>query len=445
MNKYLLLILALCTALISNMLYAQDEATIAYGESYIGTFTDEAPSLTLGFDGMAGDVIYINVLDNIVAVEFALISPTGGQIAISDNSYISNIELTSEGRYTIVFTRPDWSDSEGDFIAHLGRYTIENLSAENGGQTQFYEGNLPDAAATKTLQVDMTEGDMVTIIFYGANVGMTVNAPDGTEILSDGMYNDPEISLYRLPLTGTYTIFLVTAEEGGTDIGFYIFKHEVTTVTSNVPVNGTIYEDLPLVFAFDSVAGKKWDINAVLPQNGGSRLAIFRFDGRPYWESFLFVDEGSGPNGQPRIRPFIPEEDATYYIALWHDNWETEYEEYNFELIVSPSTLLSLPNNSPIVGEVNRDTGVAQYAYVGKTDQRIRIKVTNLDSEGVLALNIYSSEDEVVTFIGRNADSASFDITLPFDGTYEFVVDNASYDDSTTLRYEILIEPIEGD
>lgn len=445
MNKYLLLILALCTALIPNVLYAQDEATIAYGESYIGTFTDVVSSLTVGFDGMTGDVIYINALDNIVPVEFTLFSPTGGQIAISDNTYIGNIELTSEGRYTVVFTRPEWSSDEGDFTAHLGRHVIESLLIENDGQTLFYEGSLDGIAARKTLQVDMEEGELVTMIYYAPNGSITIAAPDGSDILSEGVYNDPDIPLYRLPMTGTYTVSLVTAEAGGAYIAFYLFTHEVITVTSNVPINSKIYEDLPLVFAFDSVAGKKWDINATVPENGDSRLAIYQFNGGPYWESILFMDYGSGPNGQPRIRPFIPEDDATYYIALWHDNWETEYEEYDSELIVSPSTVLSLPNNSPIVGEVNRDTGVAQYAYVGKTDQRIRVKLKNLDSDGVLALNMYSSEDEVVTFVGRNSNSASFEVTLPFDGTYEFVVDNVSYDDSTTLRYEILIEPIEGD
>ena len=283
----------------------------------------------------------------------------------------------------------------------------------------------------------------MNIQFYGATVGMIIESPEGEIVISDGMYNDPQVPLYQFPMTGTYTITLMTGEPGGTDIGFWIFKREPIPVTTNESTIVEIEEGLPTVFAFDTPAGKMWDINATLPQNGDRFLAIYQFDGeRAPWEAQIDRDEGNGPDGQPRIRPFIPTDDGTYYLALWYDDYSTEYEVYEAELIVSPSTLLSIAKGSPITGEINSETGAAQYAYTAKAGDEILVTFTKLSDEGELSLSIYSSEDEVITFMGRNATRSTFSIELPLDGFYEFVIRNASYDESSTLAYELLVEPL---
>ena len=208
------------------------------------------------------------------------------------------------------------------------------------------------------------------------------------------------------------------------------------------PLPDLILEDIPAVVTFETPAGKMWDINVVLPPNGSPFLSVYQFEGREYWEAEIASDWGTGPNGQPRIRPFIPEADGIYYIAVWFDHWETENEAYDFELTVSPSTLLSIPNNSPIVGEISNETGIAQYAYQGTAGDSIRVTFSKLSDDGTLSLSIYSTEDEVITFTGRSANSSRFDIDLPLDGFYEFVIQNASYEFDSVLSYEILVEPL---
>lgn len=423
------------------MVSAQDNLDIIeMNSSYVGEFTSDQSSVTVGFDGQMGDVIYIVALDNFVPVEFVLYSPNGGQLALSDNTLIRNIELGSAGRYTVQFTRPEWSEDEGEFTAFIGHYELASMGIEDEGATLSYNGNLSDVGALRQVQAEMTEGELATIQVFGANVGLTVQAPDGEFLVFEGVYDDPLVPLFQFPTTGTYIITVQTVEPAGTDISLYIYRHDPLEVAINEPIAGQLEENLPAVFAFESPADKMWDINASLPLNGDGFLGVYQFGDRETWETMIEADYGSGPDGQPRIRPFIPVEDGTYYFALWYDDWDTDYEAYDFELMVSPSTLLSIPNNSPITGEITNDTGDAQYAYSGKAGDQITVSINRLSDEGVISMAIYSAEDEVVTFTGRNASSGRFEVELPLDGIYQFVIFNASYEESSTLKYEILVE-----
>ncbi len=437
--KRLWLVLMIIMGLVSGVV-AQDNVNLQYGESIVGEFTADTSVVPVTFTGSVGDVIYVSALNNLVPVSITLRSPTGGQLAIAESNYLDNIELGTDGDYTIEFIRPEWSVDEGEFVAHLGLYTIETLTAE-GENSLIFDGELSAAGAIQIIEADMTEGDIVTATLFGANVGMDVITPEGDIIAAEGVYNDPMIPLFQFPTTGTYRIQLITSEPEGTEISLHLYRHDLIPVTTNVPMIGEINEDLPVVFAFEAQAGKLWDLNAILPETGDKTLAIYQFDGRPLWQTQLYRDNGSGPKGQPRIRPFIPDTDDTYYVALWYDDWNTDYATYNYELVVSPSTILGLPNNSPIIGEVTEVSGIAQYVYTGVAGDRIRVTFRKTSEAGDMALTIYSTEDEIVTFMARNSTITSFDITLPMDGTYEFVVRNAAYDTTTVLGFEIMVEP----
>jgi len=441
--KRLILIFILCLMSISPV-FAQSELddSLSYGESRTGEFTHENTTLTLGFEGVVGDVIYITVVEDEVPVEFTLLSPNGGQLAQSDNSAIQNIELGIDGLYGIELVRPEWSEDEGDFIVHLGYYTLETLVLEDEGLTLSYEGMLADAGALQPFQVDFEEGELITIFAYSTNSLITIQSPDGEYLLFEGAYDDPEVDLYHIPTAGTYTITVGTLEPDGTELAFELYKHEQRVITVNEPITGEINQDFPSVFVFETQAGKMWDINAVVPENGEGFLALYQFDERDYWATQIESDWGTGPDGQPRIQPFIPTEDGIYYVALWYDDWDTDDEIYEYELLVSPSTLLSLVNLSPLTGEINNSTGDTQYAYRGNAGDVIRINYNKVSGDGGLGIAMYSSEDEVVSFSGRTANSGNFEVELPMDGFYQVVIWNSAYDDETTLEYEIMIEAL---
>ena len=439
-----LILFFVMSLLVMNRVAAQNEIDdfLTYGESRMGIVTNDQPTFTLGFEGVAGDLIYIAALEESVPVEFTLFSPGGGQLAQSDDALIKNLELGTDGLYTIEFARPEQSDEDGTFIAFLGLYEIKSLNVENEGWTLYYEGNLADTGALQQFEVDFEEGELVSMDLYAANSQIMVQSSTGEYILFEGTFDDPQIPLYRFPATDTYTLTVQTVEPGGSDFAFVVFRYEPIAITANEVLSGKLEESFPSTFTFETPAGKMWDINATLPLNGDRLLALYQFDGREYWEAQLITDEGSGPNGQPRIQPFIPDEDGTYLIALWYDDWDTEGELYDYELSVSPSTLLSIPNKSPISGEINNETGATLYAYQGNAGQIIRVTFRRLSGDGDLALSIYSEEDEVATFMGRNATQSSFELELPLDGFYQFVIRNASYDEQSVLTYEVLVEPL---
>jgi len=439
--KHLWIFVIICLGLTMSVL-AQEGSTISYGESFVGEFTEETSVVTVSFEGSPGDVIYVSALNNFVPVEITLFSPSGGQLAFVDDAYLENIELGSDGQYSIEFIRPEWSEDVGEFVAHVGLYTVERLPIEDDN-TLAYEGFLEDAAAVQVLEVDMNADDIATVNVFGANMSLSIDTPSGENLIFEGVYDDPDVPLFQFPETGTYRISLLTAEPGGTEVSLFLYRHNKVDVTTGEAMTGQLEEDLPVVFAFDTVAGKMWDLNAILPEDGDRFLAIYRFDGRPYWQTQIYSDVGSGPNGQPRIRPFIPQSDGTYYIALWYDNWDTDYELYEYRLEVIPSTVLSLPNGSPLTGDITEQTGSVKYAYTGKAGDRLRVTFRNTGDEGAMSLTILSSEDEVLTFTGRDADVSQFGITLPLDGTYEFIISNLAYDTATTLSYEIMVEPME--
>lgn len=439
---WILVISIVMTGIVS----AQDTIeTMTIGTSYVGEFTADVSSITVAFEGSVGDVVYIAALDNFVPVEIRLLSPNGGQIAQSDNALIYNIELTSDGQYTIDFNRPEWSEEEGEFIAHLGRYELESLVADDADATLTYIGNLADTAAIRQFQAEFAAGDFATLVLFGTNVAVAIQAPNDEFLLFEGVYNDPVIPFYQFPMDGQYTFTVQTSEPGGTDIDLAVHRHDPIPVAINEPVTSAISENLPTVLMFEALAGKAYDINALLPVDGDKYMVIYDYvtEELEYWQKLINQDDGSGPDGQPRIRPFIPLLDGTYHIALWYDDWNTEDEAYEFELTVSPSTLLSIPNNSPLTGEVTEETGTVKYIYTGKAGSHIAISLTRNSEEGAPALTVYSVEDEILTYIGRSTVYSYFEVELPLDGIYEFVIWNAAYDSSTTLAFEILVEPKE--
>jgi hypothetical protein len=440
--KRLTLFIIMCLVMTS-VVSAQDEPDefIPFGESRLGAFTNDDPIFTMAFEGSVGDVIYITALDDPIPVEFTLFSPNGGQLAQADNAIIQNIELGVEGIYTIEFVRPDWSDAEGEFIAHLGYYQPESFNVEDEGRTLSYQGTLADAGAFQQFKVDFEEGELLTFFLYSPYSYITIQSPTDEYVYYGGAYDDPEIPLFYIPMTGTYTLTIQTLEPGGAEFDFNIFKRELIEVTANETISDELEDGLPSVFVFESVAGKMWDINAVVPQNGDGFIVLYQFtDDREPWETAIDEDWGTGPNGQPRIQPFIPSVDGVYHIGLWYDDWDTDYALYDYELTISPSTLLSIVNKSPLTGEISSETGRVQYAYRGNAGDMIRISYQKLSDEGDLALAMYSVEDEVITFTGRNTTRGNFEVELPLDGFYEFYIWNASYDEMSVLEYEILVE-----
>jgi hypothetical protein len=119
----ILVIALLLTAL---AVQAQDAGIpITYGESVVGTISNEAPEVTYTFEGSEGDVIVaeMGALDpfgDLSSVLLRLVGPDGAMIGELDSfaTVVFASQLPTSGSYTLVATRYD-ETSFGDFSLRL--------------------------------------------------------------------------------------------------------------------------------------------------------------------------------------------------------------------------------------------------------------------------------------------------------------------------------------
>lgn len=422
-------------------LHAQDAIEIAIGESVTVNLSSSATTQSYAFEATAGDVLYIATVEFEVPTEIRVFGPGGGILAESistpSGSLVESLNIESDGRYIMAVSRPSWSQEEGEVFLIVDHRQFEAITLEDN---EFaHEGYLPGIAALHQFSVTFNAGDLIHVRLYASSSNFTLVSPSG-QPYNTGFYDDSSIGLMQMKESGEYKAYVQTAYNEGVEYSLSIDLVEADPITSNTPIKTVVGDTFPRVFTFDAVAGKMWDISADVPLDGSRYLQVFRFENRELWESEVARDDGTGPGRQARIRPFIAPEDGTYYIVLWYDDEDSDYNEHEATINVSPSTLISIAPGSELRGESNSETGMVQYHYAGTAGQKIHLTFTRLSEAGGLALTLVSSEDEVFTFSGRNATSAAFDIELPLDDNYQFFIRNVSYDSTSNLQFSLLLE-----
>ena len=282
------------------------------------------------------------------------------------------------------------------------------------------------------------KGDLFAYETFGATLGVFVFAPSGDLFTQENFYDSPRDPLNRLPENGEYTLILQTLNPDPTEYAIAFGQPEPIPIVIGEPFSGTFLESDGALFSFEAVSGKPVEINAELPP-GDNSMALITLDAEFDWERLLFVDPGSGPNGNPRIQTFDPPQDGIYYIGLSINDNTPGNAEIDYTISVTPDTILSIAPGVEVTGAVSPDTGDVIYSYVGTAGQEIQVTITQTSEEGGIFLGIFGEVDEVLTFGSRDADSATFDLELPFDGNYAFVIRNIAYE-ANTLEYSLLVE-----
>jgi hypothetical protein len=108
-------------------------------------------------------------------------------------------------------------------------------------------------------------------------------------------------------------------------------------------------------------------------------------------------------------------------------------------LTLAPDTLLQLAPNTPFTGAITAATGDQTYHYEGSAGETLRVTIERTSETGALGVRLLSAEDEVFVFYERSTRRAVFEVTLPLDGRYRFVLQNLAYDDGA-VEYAILLE-----
>jgi hypothetical protein len=422
---------------------AQDVLTLSAGEpvtiSISGTETVSAI-----YEGTAEEQVYITVTgaERGIEARVNVLGPNGGVVAervqIGDRGWVLPFTIPETGRYTIAVQREEFSDFTGDATLLLDTITVPATELN-----ETLTGSLDQALALAAFTFEAEPNTLFGYRLICTNECTFVMLPSdpAAEAILAGYFSERLFQpILLLPTGGTYTVYIQNAT-ADTDYSLELFEHDPTPLSVNEPITGSIDSDQALIFAFESAAGKVWQVNGTFGLGGDRGIEIYRFENRPSWDVIVGRDYGTGPEGNPRITQFAAPEDGRYYVALyWRSNEAASSTDYTLNL--SPDTLKQLAPGTTFTGELTAEGGQENYLYSGKAGDKIRITIERTSDTGSLNLRVVSEVDEVVVYYERGSTRAQFDITLPVDGRYQFTLSDVAYEVSV-LGYAITLEPVE--
>lgn len=418
---------------------AQAQETLVYGQVVSGEFTADQTSFSYTFEGAEGDQIYIfmhipsadfpalvrlTALGGVVIAEAEANNPTG--------ALLGPLVLEGNLSYTVEATYPEWATgSTGAFSLVVDRANPTPL--EPGVETS---GNLPGAGTIAFFTFKGNTGDVMRYRATGSNLGVGVVLPDGAPASYDGVYDDPASLFNVLPQDGDYTLFIQTTNTGGTDYTITVKPLDVYPLVEGQPVSGSNAEIDPVILSFESEQGKLLAINATVPDADARTIAIF-----PASDPCCDVlrDYGSGPNGNPRIDPFIVPESGTYYVVLWYDLYSQPNAVLDYEVTLGASTLISLSSGVEITDTVTPESGIKTYSYNASLGETLRLSLTQTGGQGWPSIRVTGPEGQIAYFEGTSVRNLSIELVFPVAGLYRFEIGNIHYE-PTAVEYTLRVE-----
>lgn len=252
---------------VPSLAWAQGES-ISYGDTVIGTITNEEPLHTWTFEGADGDTITItmeatNLADGGLDSYLELLDPSGTVIAENDdasnatiNAAIENFPLTEDGTYTIHATRfgQESGTATGDYSLSLQLASEIEASPtdEAPPTTDSPEFNIGRIAFDEPVQGELSTQNFAELWDFDAEAGTVVSVQmirlsddldtyviiiddQGNELISndDGIDGtaSSEIEDYELPYTG---LFSIVATRYGFESGTSRGQYELTLTTGEL-------------------------------------------------------------------------------------------------------------------------------------------------------------------------------------------------------------------
>ncbi|MCA9888479.1 MAG: pre-peptidase C-terminal domain-containing protein [Anaerolineae bacterium] len=318
--------------------------------------------------------------------------------------------------------RQDWIDQGGEMTLLVQTVSEQVITPGQPVNSTLATGNHLDFYT-----FDATAGQLIS---YGATCdecGLILFQPDDEIFDEEGTYEDPGNYLLRLPLDGTYTMMI------GTSRPDMAYSASITTVEPQPLLSGEAMSATvgmqPVYFSFESPAGKAWEITTDLPNSGNRELRVLYLDdGRAPWEAVVAFDQGSGPDGNARIAPFVAPQDGVYYVLAFYYDYSDMDTPTEGTITLGPASLLSLAPGMELQGSVTPDSGPATYLYQGKAGEVITLAITRLTGDAGIALDIFGPSDEVARMGGLNAISFESMLILPEDGIYRINISAVTYE-----------------
>lgn len=200
--------------------FAQDVVALAYGDVVEGVISDDAFEIFYTFDGAAGDIIVLDAFptttdSDMNGLSIKLRDSVGREIATSIDEYaIARLwtKLESDGTYTVVVTRSEYSDDNGDYVLRL--IQPEVLSAEGvSGEINVTAPNAYYALETDApfkVEISLVEAVQYVPTFLMYRVGL-----DQFELANATLYPSSENVTALFSATPIESsIYIVTARYG---------------------------------------------------------------------------------------------------------------------------------------------------------------------------------------------------------------------------------------
>lgn len=416
-------ILVLGIAILTVQLAVAQGDTITIGAVAQGEITATQPTISYTFDGREGDVIYFYISPAQINQQFyGRLFDASNNLLIETGAFpfINNFVLPVTQTYTLLIG--NGNNETGAFSVLVDFYQPQSITLDTTAS-----GMLVSSAHLGFYTLDVTAGTLFRYSSTGASLGISILDPNGELAVFTGTYDSPLLMLAQFTQTGQYLVVISTDMVDGLDYGIFLELVEPTPLVAGTPVTGSRQIGDPPVFSFQSPAGKAWELNAIMPQDGDRRMFIAQLNDRFYWDVIVAADSGSGANGNPRIAPFIASADATYYIWLEFSSYNNA-TNYDYEMLLSSTTILSLAPDIELTQTITPETGAQTFIYSTATEnERVELDIRRISDVGDVWLQVLSPTDEVINFFGRGFNGGTFDMTLPIAGVYRFIVNDISY------------------
>ena len=328
---------------------AQDATALVYGEPASFDVSAQSTSASFTFEGAEGDTVFLALTPQNpeLAAEIRVFSPGGALIAESNDflfgGIIGPLALDSTGRYTVAAGRPEWNETDGtlELLVDL----MEDRVVEMGDST-ILSFEAPGALAALRLTAEAET--VVRYQLYCGACGTVMFLPSGEPFVVNGVYDDVALPLLRLPEAGEYLV-LVQSFEVQEDLEAIIDTPEIIPLTSNEPAVTEVSDSEPAYFSFESQVDKVWQLNAEMPE-GGRWMEIHYLEDREFWDTVVGVDYGTGPNGAPRVSPFVAPEDGAYYVVAFFEDWEDLDVAREMTMTLSPESSVAVDAGNAVYG-----------------------------------------------------------------------------------------------
>jgi len=285
------------------------DVTLPLNTPTVATITNPGQTSSLTFNGTAGEVVNLVASNSTYTgaswmFGFTITNPDGSQFfngTIGTNPVLANQILSQDGVYTVSITSNDTGTGSVTFLLTNNPASVTLPLNTPTVATITYPGQ------TASLTFSGTAGEVVNFVtdtnaYSGASwrIGYIIKNPDGSEFFNGSVGTSPILTNQTLHQNGTYTVYLISYDVGGTgNITLTLTNNPApvalslnTPTVANIPsigqtasltFSGTAGEVVNLAVDSSAYAGQTWRVSFVLTSPSGSKL----IDDVVYYAPFL--------------------------------------------------------------------------------------------------------------------------------------------------------------